>query len=69
MFADDTNFMRSISSLNEIKDELIPALCKVYNWLRCNKLSLNTVKTEFMILLKQLMVLKSWTNVLCLHHI
>ena len=25
MFADDTNFMRTISSLNEIKDELIPA--------------------------------------------
>ena len=50
MFADDTNFMRSISSLNEIKDELIPALRKVYNWLRCNKLSLNTVKTEFMII-------------------
>ena len=68
MFADDTNFIRSISSLNEIKDELIPALRKVYNWLRCNKLSLNTVKTEFMIL-EQLMVLKSWTNVLCLHHI
>ena len=50
MFADDTNFMRTISSLNEIKDELIPALRKVYNWLRCNKLSLNTVKTEFMII-------------------
>ena len=50
MFADDTNFMRAISSLNEIKDELIPALRKVYNWLICNKLSLNTVKTEFMII-------------------
>ena len=50
MFADDTNFMRTISSLNEIKDELIPALRKVYNWLTCNKLSLNSVKTEFMII-------------------
>ena len=50
MFADDTNFMSTISSLNEIKDELIPALHKVYNWLACNKLSLNTVKTEFMII-------------------
>ena len=49
MFADDTNFMRTISCLNEIKGELIPALHKVYNWLTCNKLSLNTVKTEFMI--------------------
>ena len=30
------------------QEELTPALKKVYNWLRCNKLSLNTVKTEFM---------------------
>ena len=50
MSADDTNFMRSISSLNEIKDELIPSLHKVYNWLRCNRFSFNTVKTEFMII-------------------
>ena len=49
MFADDTNLMKAINSLNEIKEELIPALKKVYNWLRCNKLSLNTVKTEFML--------------------
>ena len=42
MFADDTNFMRTILSSNEIKDELIPALHKVYNWLTC--------KTEFMII-------------------
>ena len=44
MFADDTNFMRTISSLNEIKDELIPALRKVCNWLRCTKLSLTLLK-------------------------
>ena len=50
MSADDTNFMWTIPSLNEIKDELIPALRKVYNWLTCDKLSLNTVKTEFMII-------------------
>ena len=31
-----------------MKEELIPALNKVCNWLRFNKLSLNTVKTEFM---------------------
>ena len=68
MFADDTVFMRSISSLNEIKDELIPALRKVYNWLRCNKLSLNTVKTEFMII-GTANGLEKLTNVLCLHHI
>ena len=42
MFADDTNFMRTISSFNEIKVELIPTLHKVYNWLTSNKLSLNS---------------------------
>ena len=48
MFADDTSFMKAISSLKEIKEELLPALRKVCNWLRCYKLSLNTVKAEFM---------------------
>ena len=66
MLADDTNFMRAISSLNETKDELIPALHKVYNWLTFNKLSLNTLETGFMILG---MVLESLTNILCLHQI
>ena len=28
MFADDTNFMKAINSLKEIKEELIPALTK-----------------------------------------
>ena len=30
--------------------KLIPVLHKAYNWVTCNKLSLNTVKTEFMII-------------------
>ena len=50
MFADETNFMKTITSLNEIKGELIPSLHKVYNWLTCNKLSLNIVETELMII-------------------
>ena len=50
MFTDDTNFMKAINSLKEIEEELMPALRKVCNWLRCNKLSLNTVKTEFMLI-------------------
>ena len=50
MFADDTNFMKAINSLKEIKEELMSVLRKVCNWLRCNKLSLNTVKTEFMLI-------------------
>ena len=46
MFADDTNFMKASNSLKEIEEELMPALRKVCKWLRCNKLSLYTVKTE-----------------------
>ena len=68
MFADDINLIRTISSLNEIKDELIPAFHKVYNWLTCNKLSLNTVKTEFLII-GTANGLEKLDNVLCLHHI
>ena len=44
MFADDTNFMKAL------KEELMQALRKVCKWLKCNKLSLNTVKTEFMLI-------------------
>ena len=34
----------------EIKDNLIPAFLKICVWLGSNKLSLNTVKTEFMVI-------------------
>ena len=41
MFADDTNSMKTILSLNKIKDELIPGPHKgLYDWLKCTKLSL-----------------------------
>ena len=49
MYADDTEMGRSFTSVTEIKQQLIPACCKVYEWLKRNKLSLNTMKTEFMI--------------------
>ena len=50
MFADDTSFARAFKSLGEIRTELIPAFSKICRWLSFNKLSLNTVKTEFMII-------------------
>ena len=49
MYTDDTEIGRSLTSVIEIKQHLIPNFCKVYEWLECNKLSLNTIKTEFMI--------------------
>ena len=50
MFADDTSFARAFKSLAEIRTELIPAFSKICRWPSFNKLSLNTVKTEFMII-------------------
>ena len=49
MYADDTTLYNRIKSVSEIKDNLIPAFLKICDWLRSNKLSLNTVKTEIMV--------------------
>ena len=48
MYADDTNVTKQITSLGDVKEELIPEFEKVFLWLKANKLSLNTLKTEFM---------------------
>ena len=50
MHADDTSLYDDIKSVSEIKDNLIPAFLKICDWLRSNKLSLNTIKTEFMLI-------------------
>ena len=50
MYADDTSLYNNIKSVSEIKDNLIPAFLKICDWLRSSKLSLNTVKTEFMVI-------------------
>ena len=50
MFADDTIFARDFKNVDEIKEHLVPAFSKICWWLNINKLSLNTVKTEFMII-------------------
>ena len=42
MHADDTSLYNNIKSVSEIKDNLIPAFLKICDWLRSNKLSLNT---------------------------
>ena len=50
MFVDDTSFARDFKNVDEIKEHLVPAFSKICRCLNINKLSLNTVKTEFMIL-------------------
>ena len=50
MFADDTSLFRSLKSIGELDMELLPTFTNICKWLKANKLSLNTVKTEFMII-------------------
>ena len=49
MYADDTSLDKAIRTSQQLKEELIPAFSNVCKWLKMNKLSLNTVKTGFMI--------------------
>ena len=50
MYADDTTLDKAIRTSQQLQDELIPAFSKVCTWLEMNKLSLNAVKTKFMII-------------------
>ena len=50
MFADDTGLFRSFKSIGELDMELLPAFTNICKWLKANRLSLNTLKTEFMII-------------------
>ena len=50
MYADDTAIDTAFRTAGEIKQPLLPALFKLCQWLDKNSLSLNVVKTEFMIL-------------------
>ena len=50
MFADDTSLTRTFKNVSELNNELIPSFINICEWLKANKLSLNTVKTDFMII-------------------
>ena len=50
MYADDTSIDRAFQTCQQLKEELLPVFSKVCKWLKINKLSLNTVKTEFMLI-------------------
>ena len=49
MYADDTSMSSCIKSTNDIISGVIPNMRSLINWLRANRLSLNTLKTEFML--------------------
>ena len=50
MYADDTFVSNKTRSKFEIREELYPDFIKIYEWLKANKLSLNFLKTEFMVI-------------------
>ena len=50
IYADDTSMYRAFNNINSLTDELIPAFGKICEWLKSNKLALNSLKTEFMII-------------------
>ena len=50
MYADDTHLSSAMSYLNDINVELIPEFVKICDWLQANKLSLNILKTEHMVI-------------------
>ena len=43
MFADDTSLSRTFKNVSELNNELIPSFINICEWLKANKLSLNTV--------------------------
>ena len=50
MFADDTQITTKAETVNELEDTLNCDIQKLDVWLRANKLSANSTKTEFMII-------------------
>ena len=49
MYADDTSLYKAFRTVQDLSEELIPALLR-YEWLKMNILALNVLKTEFMII-------------------
>ena len=50
MYADDTSTSCDVKSVHDITVKVIPDLVKLCDWLKSNKLSINMIKTEFMII-------------------
>ena len=50
MYADDTHLSAALKGSSDINIEIIPDFLKICDWLQANKLSLNILKTEYMII-------------------
>ena len=49
MYADDTSLMYKAKNASDLQIQLESCLCKVADWFKANKLTLNVDKTKFMI--------------------
>ena len=52
LFADENSFLISVKNLDELEEILNFELKKICDWFHCNKMSLNSQKTKFMIFIK-----------------
>ena len=50
MYAYDTIASRAVKTLDDIRISVVPNLHSISDWVKANKLSLNAIKTEFMVL-------------------
>ena len=50
IYADDTHLTSALKKLSDLNTEILPEFIKICDWLQANKLSLNVVKTEYMII-------------------
>ena len=50
MYAGDTDLSERIRNDSDFSSKLVPEFMKICEWLRSNKLSLNALKIEFMII-------------------
>ena len=50
MYADDTHITYASADLYSMQSSLNRDLTNIYKWLLCNKLTLNSTKTEFMLI-------------------
>ena len=50
MYADDMNLSTKVNKVSDISDWLIPEFTNILNWLKENRLSLNFMKTKFILI-------------------
>ena len=50
MYADDTSMSSTIKNTSDLKTKIVPEFLNICNWLKSDKLILNALKTEFMIM-------------------